>query len=451
MEGARSLPRPSSALHKKHDELSHVPGPPVILPCSSTMPSSSFESANAVFFLPAAAVAISANNGDSTLLTTTVTGKGEEPMSASPKASNTTQETFSPLESHPQTRVTSSTECDQEAERQQEAEGHPQIQTQIQQEQQQKPHMAASSELMQVEEGSYSAASAAAPASTAAPPSASSTGFAAEAPRDELSLQLKESETVPAAKRSWRPGGRHENMKTWTPQEDRLLLQAVDRLGKRWKGVQGTHPLLQTRTISCIRNRYQRMAKGFLARREGIAKNLCQACGQPRRGHTCTGARYAFDWTSRALLGGTAGPGGTPLPTEGANGADGMSEEEEEVEEVGEEEEEEEEEMMEVGAAATGGVATAAAAVAAAVAAMGASTSPVGAPSGLVDLVRGLQRDFGDELCPSLPSSCGLLQVIQALEAAVLGDTDPEAAACREREPLRARALSLSRILNGAV
>jgi len=139
-------------------------GPPVILPCSSAMPSSSFESGNAAFFLPAAAVAISANNGDSTLLTATVTGKGEEPMSASPKASNTTQETFSPLESHPQARVASSTECDQEAERQ-EAEGHhQQIQTQMQQEQQPPPHTAASSELMQVEEGSYSTASAAAPA-----------------------------------------------------------------------------------------------------------------------------------------------------------------------------------------------------------------------------------------------------------------------------------------------
>ena len=80
-----------------------------------------------------------------------------------------------------------------------------------------------------------------------------------------------------------------------------------------------------------------------------------------------------------------------------------------------------------------------------------AASTSVSAPS-LVSLVDGLRRDFGFlcPLLPPMPSSCGLLPVVQAFEAAVCTGDDPDTAANRVRVPLRARALMLVDILKGA-
>ena len=43
------------------------------------------------------------------------------------------------------------------------------------------------------------------------------------------------------------------------------------------------------RTVSSVRNRWQRIEKGRKLREDGVEmKNRCHACGQPKRGHICT-------------------------------------------------------------------------------------------------------------------------------------------------------------------
>ena len=50
--------------------------------------------------------------------------------------------------------------------------------------------------------------------------------------------------------------------------------------------------LLPGRTIAAVRNRYQRIAEGRKMREEGKeSKNLCHACGMPKRGHVCEAKR----------------------------------------------------------------------------------------------------------------------------------------------------------------
>jgi hypothetical protein len=81
------------------------------------------------------------------------------------------------------------------------------------------------------------------------------------------------------------PGGVHENMKAWEPEEDRLIIQLLAELGPRWSKIVKALP---GRTISSVRNRWQRIDKGQKLREEGAeSKNRCQVCGEPKRGHVC--------------------------------------------------------------------------------------------------------------------------------------------------------------------
>lgn len=81
------------------------------------------------------------------------------------------------------------------------------------------------------------------------------------------------------------PGGVHENMKAWEPEEDRLIIELLADLGPRWSKISQALP---GRSISSIRNRWQRIDKGRKMHEEGkISKNRCQICGQPKRGHVC--------------------------------------------------------------------------------------------------------------------------------------------------------------------
>jgi hypothetical protein len=81
------------------------------------------------------------------------------------------------------------------------------------------------------------------------------------------------------------PGGLHENMKTWEPEEDRLIIEMLGKIGPRWSQIVKAMP---GRTVSSIRNRWFRIEKGQRLQEEGYKSNArCKVCGQPRRGHVC--------------------------------------------------------------------------------------------------------------------------------------------------------------------
>ena len=81
------------------------------------------------------------------------------------------------------------------------------------------------------------------------------------------------------------PGGAHEVMRTWDPEEDEVIMSMVDELGPKWAIIVRHLP---GRTVSSVRNRYQRIQKGIKLRESGVhIKNKCHACGEPKRGHIC--------------------------------------------------------------------------------------------------------------------------------------------------------------------
>jgi len=91
------------------------------------------------------------------------------------------------------------------------------------------------------------------------------------------------------------PGGAHENMRGWSPEEDELLLSLIKSHGKRWKLIAehlGHHiPHSQHRTAAMVRNRYLRIERGRMLTEQGKSKNRCGQCGQLKRGHMCPAPR----------------------------------------------------------------------------------------------------------------------------------------------------------------
>ena len=81
------------------------------------------------------------------------------------------------------------------------------------------------------------------------------------------------------------PGGAHEVMKAWAPEEDELILEMVKQLGFKWMRIVEKFP---GRTPASIRNRFARIKKGEKLIAEGAKlKNKCHACGEIKRGHIC--------------------------------------------------------------------------------------------------------------------------------------------------------------------
>jgi len=90
------------------------------------------------------------------------------------------------------------------------------------------------------------------------------------------------------------PGGAHENMRGWSPEEDELLLHLIASSGKRWKLIAealGAHSPGLERTPAMVRNRYLRIERGRLLTEQGKSKNRCGQCGQLKRGHVCQAPR----------------------------------------------------------------------------------------------------------------------------------------------------------------
>ena len=62
------------------------------------------------------------------------------------------------------------------------------------------------------------------------------------------------------------PGGEHENMQAWSPEEDTIILEMHSQLGPLWSQIVRQLP---GRTVYSARNRWQRIAMlGGSARRE---------------------------------------------------------------------------------------------------------------------------------------------------------------------------------------
>ena len=77
--------------------------------------------------------------------------------------------------------------------------------------------------------------------------------------------------------------------------------------GSKWSKIVQRLP---GRTVSSVRNRWQRIEKGRKLREKGqVSKNRCHACGQPKRGHVC----YAKMRGGPKVRGpGRGSPAGTP-------------------------------------------------------------------------------------------------------------------------------------------
>lgn len=81
-------------------------------------------------------------------------------------------------------------------------------------------------------------------------------------------------------------GGVHEHMRAWEPEEDTIIIHLIGELGPKWSRIVQQLP---GRSVSSVRNRWQRIEKGRKLRETGQeSKNRCQRCGHPKRGHVCT-------------------------------------------------------------------------------------------------------------------------------------------------------------------
>ena len=89
------------------------------------------------------------------------------------------------------------------------------------------------------------------------------------------------------------PGGAHENMRGWSPEEDEMLLQPIETSGKRWKLIAEALGTSNPRTPAMVRNRYLRIERGRWLTEQGMSKNRCGQCGQLKRGHVCQAPRAA--------------------------------------------------------------------------------------------------------------------------------------------------------------
>ena len=81
-------------------------------------------------------------------------------------------------------------------------------------------------------------------------------------------------------------------MKAWEPEEDDIILSSRAALGPKWTTNApkwaAIAKRLPGRTVSSVRNRWQRLEKGRKLREDGTElKNRCHQCGEPKRGHIC--------------------------------------------------------------------------------------------------------------------------------------------------------------------
>ena len=64
------------------------------------------------------------------------------------------------------------------------------------------------------------------------------------------------------------PGGAHDHMRSWSPEEDAMLLKMIQDGGNRWKHIAEALHTYQ-RTPAMVRNRYLRITNGRKLTKEG--------------------------------------------------------------------------------------------------------------------------------------------------------------------------------------
>ena len=69
------------------------------------------------------------------------------------------------------------------------------------------------------------------------------------------------------------PGGAHENMQTWQPEDDLTILRLHGEIGPKWQQI-AEH--LPGRSTASIRNRFQRLEQ-VRKLREAQASRRCEA------------------------------------------------------------------------------------------------------------------------------------------------------------------------------
>lgn len=119
------------------------------------------------------------------------------------------------------------------------------------------------------------------------------------------------------------PGGAHDNMRGWSPEEDETLLRLIETSGKRWKLIAEALGNANPRTPAMVRNRWLRIERGRWLTEQGMSKNRCGQCGELKRGHVC---RVARPTVTNSIVCPTPNSGAVPPPpssgrSEGGQGA----------------------------------------------------------------------------------------------------------------------------------
>ena len=85
------------------------------------------------------------------------------------------------------------------------------------------------------------------------------------------------------------PGGKHDNMKSWSSEEDHVIIDGIQLHGHQWRLIVKDLP---GRSVSSTRNRWSRIEKGRQMREAGTrGRNMCHLCWQPKKGHICPAAK----------------------------------------------------------------------------------------------------------------------------------------------------------------
>ncbi|EOD17071.1 hypothetical protein EMIHUDRAFT_244492 [Emiliania huxleyi CCMP1516] len=84
-------------------------------------------------------------------------------------------------------------------------------------------------------------------------------------------------------------------------------------IGRKWGRIADG---LTNRSPASVRNRYLRIELGQQARRLGLAKNRCAACGQPKLGHVCSAKTSGFSRATSLLT--AVRPSGPTVPRSAA-------------------------------------------------------------------------------------------------------------------------------------
>ena len=85
------------------------------------------------------------------------------------------------------------------------------------------------------------------------------------------------------------PGGKHDNMKSWSSEEDHVIIDGIQLHGHQWRLIVKDLP---GRSVSSTRNRWNRIEKGREMREAGTrGRNMCHLCWQPKKGHICPAAK----------------------------------------------------------------------------------------------------------------------------------------------------------------